>query len=70
MREQIAVAAATRDPTMKSTFLRFERGIAKATLVIACVLFAIASCIGLLQIGTRFLFKYPTPWARSPSASC
>ncbi|HQZ12018.1 MAG TPA: TRAP transporter small permease [Devosia sp.] len=48
---------------MKSTFLRFERGITKATLVIACVLFAIASCIGLLQIVTRFLFKYPTPWS-------
>lgn len=48
---------------MRKTFLRCERVLTNGALWLACSLFAVASCIGLLQVVTRFLFKIPTPWS-------
>ncbi|CDP52065.1 TRAP transporter small permease [Paradevosia shaoguanensis] len=48
---------------MRKTFLRFERQLTHGAMWVACALFAIAACIGLLQIVTRFVFKIPTPWS-------
>lgn len=48
---------------MRTNFLRFERVLTNASLWLASSLFAVASIIGLIQIVTRFFFKYPTPWS-------
>ena len=48
---------------MKHCFLSFEKRLSGIIIVIACVLLAIASALGFLQVLTRFIFNYPLTWS-------
>ncbi len=47
---------------MKAWFLRLERLSTGASMVLACVMLAIASSLGLFQIVTRFVLERPAEW--------
>ena len=47
---------------MKQTFLRFESWCTGLAMVVACVMLAIASSLGLFQIITRFILERPAEW--------
>lgn len=48
---------------MKSLFLRFERFTTGFALVVACTMMAIAACLGMYQIITRFVLEQPAEWS-------
>ncbi len=47
---------------MKQSFLRFEGWCTSFAMLIACVMLAIASSLGLFQIITRFILERPAEW--------
>ena len=48
---------------MKYYFLRFERGLSAAVLFVACMLLAIVSVLGMVQVLSRFVFNQPLSWS-------
>ena len=46
----------------RQAFLRFERLTTTTALVAACAMLAIAACLGLFQIVTRFIIERPAEW--------
>ena len=47
---------------MKQAFLRFEGWCTGLAMVMACVMLAIASGLGMFQIITRFILERPAEW--------
>ena len=47
---------------MKDTFLRLERWTTAGSMAASCAMLAIASCLGLYQIITRFILESPAEW--------
>ena len=47
---------------MKKTFLTFERYVTGFSLVVACLMLAIAASLGMFQIITRFVLEKPAEW--------
>lgn len=47
---------------MKQSFLRFERLSTAASMLIACLMLALASSFGIYQIVTRFILESPAEW--------
>jgi TRAP-type C4-dicarboxylate transport system permease small subunit len=47
---------------MKEKFLTFERYITGFSLLVACVMLAIAASLGVFQIVTRFILEKPAEW--------
>ena len=47
---------------MKQAFLRFEGWCTGFAMLVACVMLAIASSLGLFQIITRFVLERPAEW--------
>lgn len=50
---------------IRSAFLRVEHALTHTALIASCVVFGMAALVGLIQIVTRFVFKYPTPWSEA-----
>ena len=48
---------------MKTCFLAIERRLTALIIVAACVLLGIASCLGMYQVLTRFIFGQPSTWS-------
>ena len=48
---------------MKYYFLRFERGLSTAVLFVACLLLAVVSVLGMVQVLSRFVFNQPLSWS-------
>ena len=48
---------------MKYYFLRFERGLSTAVLFVACILLAVVSVLGMVQVLSRFVFNHPLSWS-------
>jgi TRAP-type C4-dicarboxylate transport system permease small subunit len=47
---------------MKSAFLKLERYLNGFSLVVACIMLAIAASLGVFQIITRFILEEPAEW--------
>lgn len=47
---------------MRDLFLRLESRMSAAITVLASALLAFAACLGLLQVLSRFIFKFPFEW--------
>jgi TRAP-type C4-dicarboxylate transport system permease small subunit len=47
---------------MRDTFLKFERWTTGFSMLAACAMLVIASCLGLFQIITRFILEQPAEW--------
>ncbi len=47
---------------MKNTFLALERWTTGFAMVVACLMLAIASGLGMFQIVTRFVLEQPAEW--------
>ena len=47
---------------MKQAFLRFEGWCTGFAMLVACVMLAVASSLGLFQIITRFILERPAEW--------
>ena len=47
---------------MKQQFLRFERWATSASMAGACLMMALASCLAIHQIVTRFILESPAKW--------
>ena len=47
---------------MLAAFLRFERRLTGAVTALALALLALASCLGLYQVLTRFVLENPSDW--------
>jgi TRAP-type C4-dicarboxylate transport system permease small subunit len=47
---------------MREHYLRLERATTALATAIACAMLAIASCLGLWQIVTRFIIERPAEW--------
>ena len=47
---------------MKQQFLRFERWTTSVSMAVACVMLALASCLAIHQIVTRFILESPAEW--------
>lgn len=47
---------------MLAAFLRFERRLTAVITALALALLALASCLGLYQVLTRFVFENPSDW--------
>lgn len=47
---------------MKNTFLKFERWTTGFSMLVACLMLAIASSLGMFQIVTRFVLEQPAEW--------
>ena len=47
---------------MKQAFLRFEAWCTGLAMVLACIMLAIASGLGMFQIITRFILERPAEW--------
>jgi len=47
---------------MKKIFLRFERATTQLAMALACLMMAVASCLGMFQIITRFVLESPAEW--------
>lgn len=47
---------------MKSLFLSIDRALTGLSLVLACALLVVISCLGLWQVVTRFVFEQPSSW--------
>ena len=48
---------------MKTCFLAFEQRLTSLIIVIACIMLGIASCLGIYQVLTRFIFGQPSTWS-------
>ena len=53
---------ATIGATMKQTFLKIERWTSGFSLLVACLMLAISSGLGMFQIITRFVLEQPAEW--------
>ena len=47
---------------MKQNFLRFEHWTTTASMAVACLMLALASCFAVHQIVTRFILESPAEW--------
>ena len=47
---------------MKPAFLRFEGACTALAMALACTMMAVAACLGLFQIITRFVLEQPAEW--------
>ncbi len=47
---------------MKNTFLKFEHWATSFSMLAACAMLVIASCLGMFQIITRFVLEQPAEW--------
>ena len=47
---------------MKPTFLRIEGACTTLSMALACAMMAVAACLGLFQIITRFVLAQPAEW--------
>jgi TRAP-type C4-dicarboxylate transport system permease small subunit len=47
---------------VKDAFLKFERWVNTFSMMVACAMLVIASCLGLFQIITRFILERPAEW--------
>lgn len=47
---------------MKPIFLRFEGACTALSMTLACAMMAVAACLGLFQILTRFVLEQPAEW--------
>lgn len=47
---------------MKQQILRFERWTTSASMAAACLMLALASCLAIHQIVTRFILESPAEW--------
>ncbi|MFM8864555.1 MAG: TRAP transporter small permease [Limnohabitans sp.] len=47
---------------MKNLFLRLERQTTALSMLIACLMLALAACLGMFQIITRFVLETPAEW--------
>ena len=47
---------------MKPTFLRIEGVCTTLSMALACTMMAVAACLGLFQIVTRFVLEQPAEW--------
>jgi TRAP-type C4-dicarboxylate transport system permease small subunit len=47
---------------VKALLLRLDRLTTGVSLAVACLMLSIASCLGLFQILTRFVFEQPAEW--------
>jgi TRAP-type C4-dicarboxylate transport system permease small subunit len=50
------------DPPVKDTFLKLERWVNTFSIIVACAMLIIASCLGMFQIITRFILERPAEW--------
>ncbi len=48
---------------MKIQFLRFEQRLSSFIVAAACILLAIASLLGFMQVLSRFIFNQPLSWS-------
>ena len=48
---------------MKHQFLAFERGLNWAIVRLACILLAVVSVLGIMQVLTRFVINQPLTWS-------
>ncbi|WP_341902812.1 TRAP transporter small permease [Polaromonas sp. YR568] len=48
---------------MKKTFLKFEHWTTEFSTLVACLMLAIASALGMFQIVTRFVLEQPAEWS-------
>lgn len=49
--------------TARSAFLAFERRTTAAALAVASAMLVVASCLGMYQILSRFVFEQPAEWS-------
>jgi TRAP-type C4-dicarboxylate transport system permease small subunit len=47
---------------MRDIFLKFERWATGFSMLTACAMLVIASCLGMFQIITRFILEQPAEW--------
>ncbi|MGA8513272.1 MAG: TRAP transporter small permease [Burkholderiaceae bacterium] len=47
---------------MRDTFLKIERWTTGFSMLAACAMLVIASCLGMFQIITRFILEQPAEW--------
>ncbi len=47
---------------MKNLFLSLERQTTALSMLIACLMLALAACLGMFQIITRFVLETPAEW--------
>jgi TRAP-type C4-dicarboxylate transport system permease small subunit len=47
---------------MKNAFLKFERLTTGFSMLVACLMLAVASTLGMFQIITRFVLEQPAEW--------
>ena len=47
---------------MKPGFLRFEGACTALSMALACTMMAVAACLGMFQIVTRFVLEQPAEW--------
>jgi TRAP-type C4-dicarboxylate transport system permease small subunit len=47
---------------LKNTFLKLEHWTTSVSMMIACAMMVIASCLGMFQIITRFILEQPAEW--------
>jgi len=48
---------------MIKLFLSLERRVTSVMMVLACLLMALAACLGIYQVLTRFVFSEPSTWS-------
>lgn len=51
---------------MKSLFLSVERFTTTLSMLIACLMLAVAASLGMFQIITRFVLETPAEWTEAP----
>jgi TRAP-type C4-dicarboxylate transport system permease small subunit len=47
---------------VKNTFLKLEHWTTSASMIAACAMLVVASCLGMFQIITRFILEQPAEW--------
>ena len=47
---------------MRSLLLSVERWTTSFSMLVACLMLALAACLGMLQIFTRFVLEVPLEW--------
>ena len=48
---------------MRQTFLKLEHHTTRFSMLVACAMLVIASCLGMFQIITRFVLEQPAEWS-------
>jgi TRAP-type C4-dicarboxylate transport system permease small subunit len=48
--------------TVKDKFLKIEHWATSFSMLVACIMLIIASCLGMFQIITRFILEQPAEW--------